>query len=125
MGPRFRVFSWTAFHPITRILSNVVTESDNGILISGDRNLVEDNLLNSNAGCGLWFPGGTTANVYRGNVARGAAQGAALEKVPYAELLLTVPQLGSVTVATILGETGDLRHYKNAEMVIKMAGYNP
>jgi transposase len=53
-----------------------------------------------------------------------AAQRAALEKVPYAELLLTVPQLGSVTVATILGETGDLRHYKNAEMVIKMAGYN-
>jgi len=53
-----------------------------------------------------------------------AAQHAALEKVPYAELLLTVPQLGSVTVATILGETGDLRNYKNAEMVIKMAGYN-
>jgi transposase len=27
-------------------------------------------------------------------------------------------------VATLLGETGDLRQYKNAEMVIKMAGFN-
>ena len=53
-----------------------------------------------------------------------AAQGAALQRVPYAELLLTVPQLGRVTLATLLGETGDLRHYRSAEMVIKMAGYN-
>lgn len=52
------------------------------------------------------------------------AQRAALQKVPYPRLLLTVPHLGVVTVATLLGETGDLRQYKNAEMVIKMAGYN-
>lgn len=53
-----------------------------------------------------------------------AAQRAALEEVPYAKLLLTVPHLGPVTVATLLGETGDLRQYRNAEMVIKMAGFN-
>ena len=32
--------------------------------------------------------------------------------------------MGPVTVATILGETGDLREYRNAEAVIKLAGLN-
>lgn len=51
-------------------------------------------------------------------------QEATVARVPYAHLLLSVPDLGPVTVATVLGETGDLRRYPNAEAVIKMAGYN-
>ena len=47
-----------------------------------------------------------------------------LQGVPYADLLLSVPQMGPVSVATILGETGDLRSYRDADAVIKMAGYN-
>lgn len=52
------------------------------------------------------------------------AQREALCHVPYAEVLLSIPGLGAVTVATILGETGDLRHYRNADAVIKLAGFN-
>jgi transposase len=53
-----------------------------------------------------------------------AVQVSTVTRVPYARLLLSVPDLGAVTVATILGETGDLREYPNASAVIKMAGYN-
>jgi len=53
-----------------------------------------------------------------------AAQGQALLRVPYATYLLSIPRVGSVTVATILGETGDLRQYRNADAVIKLAGLN-
>jgi len=53
-----------------------------------------------------------------------AAQEQALPRIPYTEHLLSIPQVGSVTVATILGETGDLRQYRNAEAVIKLAGLN-
>jgi transposase len=53
-----------------------------------------------------------------------AAQERALSQIPYAEYLLSIPQVGSVTVATILGETGDLRQYRNADAVIKLAGLN-
>jgi transposase len=53
-----------------------------------------------------------------------AAQEQALLRVPYAEWLLSIPQLGVVTVATILGETGHLPHYRNADAVIKLAGFN-
>jgi transposase len=48
----------------------------------------------------------------------------ALYQVPYAEQLLTIPEIGTVTVATILGETGDLRQYRSAEALIKLAGLN-
>jgi len=48
----------------------------------------------------------------------------ALWQVPYAEQLLTIPEIGRVTVATILGETGDLRQYRSAEALIKLAGLN-
>jgi transposase len=48
----------------------------------------------------------------------------ALRQVPYAEQLLTIPEIGPVTVATILGETGDLRQYRSAEALIKLAGLN-
>ena len=48
----------------------------------------------------------------------------ALEQVPYAEQLLSIPRLGRVTAAVILGELGDLRLYRNARQVLKMAGLN-
>lgn len=47
---------------------------------------------------------------------------AELRKVPYAGRLLTVPGLGPITVATLLGEFGDLREYRVAKQLIKMAG---
>lgn len=47
---------------------------------------------------------------------------ACLEKVPYASLLLSIPRLGAVTVATLLGEFGDLRRYDRAAKLIKHAG---
>ena len=53
-----------------------------------------------------------------------AAQAQALLRVSYAGWLLSIPQLGVVTVATILGETGHLPHYRNADAVIKLAGFN-
>jgi len=51
-----------------------------------------------------------------------AAQAAALAKVPYGKRLLTVPGLGVVSVATLVGELGDLRDYRVAKQVLKMAG---
>jgi transposase len=53
-----------------------------------------------------------------------AAQAQALLRVPYAEHILSIPQMGVVTVATILGETGHLPQYRNADAVIKLAGFN-
>lgn len=45
-----------------------------------------------------------------------------LEAVPYASLLLTIPGMGLVTVAVVIGELGDLRNYRHARQVLKMAG---
>jgi hypothetical protein len=53
-----------------------------------------------------------------------ALQRKALERVPYAEKLLRVPGLGPVTVARVLGEAGDLKAYRNARALVKMAGLN-
>ena len=47
---------------------------------------------------------------------------AELERVEYAGHLLTVPGFGPITVATLLGEFGDLRDYRVAKQLIKMAG---
>ena len=47
---------------------------------------------------------------------------AELEQVPYAGHLLTVPGFGAIMVATLLGEFGDLRDYRVARQLIKMAG---
>lgn len=47
-----------------------------------------------------------------------------LGQVEYACHLLSVPGLGKVTLAVILGEVGDLRNYENAKQVLKMAGLN-
>jgi transposase len=51
-------------------------------------------------------------------------QAGTLRRVPYADLLKTVPGLGETTLAIILGETGDLRQYPHGDAVIKLAGYN-
>jgi transposase len=53
-----------------------------------------------------------------------AAQEQVLLRIPYASHLLSIPQMGVVTVATILGETGHLPQYRNADAVIKLAGLN-
>jgi transposase len=45
-----------------------------------------------------------------------------LGQVPYAALLRSVPRLGMVTTATLLGEFGDLRNFKVAKQLIAMAG---
>lgn len=47
---------------------------------------------------------------------------AALAQVPYAALLRSIPGLGKVTTATLLGEFGDLRNFKVAKQLISMAG---
>jgi transposase len=48
----------------------------------------------------------------------------ALAGIPYSKILLSIPGMGEVTVATILGEVGDLRGYHSAREIIKLAGLN-
>jgi transposase len=50
------------------------------------------------------------------------AMTAALEQVPYAQHLLTLPCVGAMTVAALLGELGDFRRYRVAKQLIKAAG---
>lgn len=45
-----------------------------------------------------------------------------LLEVPYAADLLSIPRLGAITLATLLGEFGDLRDYDRAAKLIKHAG---
>ncbi len=47
---------------------------------------------------------------------------ALLSEVDYAGNLLSVPRLGAVTVAILLGEFGDFRNYDTARQLIAMAG---
>ena len=47
-----------------------------------------------------------------------------LNKVPYATQLLSIPGIGPISMAVILGETGDMLRYRRAEEVIKLAGLN-
>lgn len=47
---------------------------------------------------------------------------ALLSHVDYAANLLSVPRLGAVTVAILLGEFGDLRNYTVARQLVAMAG---
>ena len=47
-----------------------------------------------------------------------------LHKIPYAEQLLSVPGIGPISLAIVLGEAGDLRCYQRAEEIIKLAGLN-
>lgn len=47
-----------------------------------------------------------------------------LQEVPYAKQLLSIKGIGLVTLAVILGEVGDLRRFRKAEEIIKLAGLN-
>jgi transposase len=47
-----------------------------------------------------------------------------LNRVPYAPHLLSIPGIGPISMAVILGETGDMLRYRRAEEVIKLAGLN-
>lgn len=47
---------------------------------------------------------------------------AALSEVPYATRLRSIPRLGMITTATLLGEFGDLRNFQVAKQLIKFAG---
>jgi transposase len=44
--------------------------------------------------------------------------------IPYAEHLLSIPGIGIISLAIILGEAGDLRRYEVSEELIKLAGLN-
>ena len=52
------------------------------------------------------------------------AQASALKEISYAKHLLTIPEISTVTLATVLGETGDLSQFRSAAALIKFAGLN-
>jgi len=47
-----------------------------------------------------------------------------LAHIPYAPQLLSIPGVGKISSAVLLGEAGDLRRYQKAEELIKLAGLN-
>lgn len=47
-----------------------------------------------------------------------------LDKLPEAKLLMSIPGVGPVVAATVLGEAGDLRRFKNWKQLRKLCGYN-
>lgn len=47
-----------------------------------------------------------------------------LQNIKYAESLLSLPGIGYVSAAVLIGETGDFNNYKNADQVEKLAGLN-
>lgn len=50
---------------------------------------------------------------------------ALVESLPESRYLLSIPGIGHITVAGMLGELGPLTNYANARQVVKMAGINP
>ena len=51
-----------------------------------------------------------------------AAMSRQLEAVPYAKRMLSIPQVGAITAATLLGELGDFKGYRHAAQLLKMVG---
>lgn len=47
-----------------------------------------------------------------------------LEQIPYSQRLLSIPGIGPVTVAGVLGETGGLERYSGQKALLKLAGLN-
>jgi transposase len=45
-----------------------------------------------------------------------------LEEIPYSRLLLSMKGLGPVTVAGLIGEVGDFRHFDTQKEILKLAG---
>lgn len=53
-----------------------------------------------------------------------ADQVEAVREVPYAEVWASLPGISLVTVATLLGETGDVRNFQHSRQLVKLAGLN-
>lgn len=47
-----------------------------------------------------------------------------IKEVPDVDILLSIPAIGSISMATILGEAGDIKSYDSARQLIKLAGLN-
>jgi len=47
-----------------------------------------------------------------------------IKKVPDIDILLSIPAIGAISLATILGEVGDMQYYHSARQIIKLAGLN-
>lgn len=47
-----------------------------------------------------------------------------IKEVPDIEILLSLPAVGEISLAAILGEVGDIRRYQAAQEIIKLAGLN-
>lgn len=47
-----------------------------------------------------------------------------LDKIEESKYLLTIPGIGEASAATLLGEIGDIKFYKSAKEIIKLAGLN-
>lgn len=47
-----------------------------------------------------------------------------LQDIPYAQFLLSIKGIGPVSVASLIGEIGEVRAYQRAEELIKLAGLN-
>jgi transposase len=45
-----------------------------------------------------------------------------LEEIPYSRLLLSMKGLGPITVAGLIGEVGDFRHFDTQKEILKLAG---
>jgi len=54
----------------------------------------------------------------------GDKMNAVLHNIPYANKLQSIPGIGSISLAVILGESGDFGRYKRAGEIIKLAGLN-
>ena len=47
-----------------------------------------------------------------------------IKEVPDIDILLSIPAIGTISLATILGEVGDMQRYHSARQIIKLAGLN-
>jgi len=66
-----------------------------------------------------------TLELYTRQIAEVERQQAAyLSQIPYADYLLSIPGVGAVTCAGLLGEIGDFGRYRSADEIIKLAGLN-
>lgn len=47
-----------------------------------------------------------------------------LQQIPYSKYILSIKGIGEITVAGLIGEVGDFRHFKTIGEIIKLAGLN-
>jgi transposase len=48
-----------------------------------------------------------------------------LQKIPFAEYILSIPGIGVLTCGVFLGELGDPYNFKDPKQIVKYAGYDP